>query len=549
MIDAPLTEWLGSTTISDVLLSAPPGCGKTQALADRAGSIVRAGLVRPPQQILAITFSNKAKANLAARLRGSLGPSYRRYVYVSNFHGLGARFAQSHGAATGHPRAELQTSRTPLRRLKRQVCSDFNISINELERCLSAAKRGAFTDAEVLERLSSSMAALDYEARIRAASISDYDDLIRLGLLVMANEVIVNAYRERFCCLLVDETQDLSIAQFELIEGLGKGRTVFAGDRAQGIYGFAGAAPKVIYDRVAARSATSVTLRTSYRSAPRIVEIVSRVSEKLGGDPVDAAADQEWPHDGQVVIERYKSTGDEAVAVLGLIKHWLATDPEASIGIMVRAGERRAVLDRAVQEAALPAEVWDNPAHSPGVVTLLRRHVERAVSSTADRQSAIDELFLLCAADARLDPDLLERLKEAIDDLDDDITHRDLVESVSAIRIDFGSEAPTPAGLHLLNAHLGKGQQFDYVIILGLEEGHIPDRRAATQEEHADELSVFHVMVSRARHTVVFTCCARVAHYGMIYARNPSRYLGVLEQLSTGWIADEKPEASVKPAR
>ncbi|WP_285541535.1 3'-5' exonuclease [Streptomyces lavendulae] len=63
-------------------------------------------------------------------------------------------------------------------------------------------------------------------------------------------------------------------------------------------------------------------------------------------------------------------------------------------------------------------------------------------------------------------------------------------------------------GVHLLNAHTGKGQQFDWVFVPGFEDWHIPDGQADTAEQLAEELRVVLVMVSRARHGIVITRAA-----------------------------------------
>ena len=63
----------------------------------------------------------------------------------------------------------------------------------------------------------------------------------------------------------------------------------------------------------------------------------------------------------------------------------------------------------------------------------------------------------------------------------------------------------TSEGVHLLNAHTGKGQQFDWVFVVGLEEGHLPPKRSSTGAALAEERRVLLVMLSRARHGLVVT--------------------------------------------
>src|SRR5258705_9387871 len=91
-----------ATTANDrnLLVIAPPGCGKTELLARRAKMLL--AYVASGQRILALSFSNKAKANLDSRLTEVLGGERkRRYVAVRNFHGHAAEVIPSHGRTLG----------------------------------------------------------------------------------------------------------------------------------------------------------------------------------------------------------------------------------------------------------------------------------------------------------------------------------------------------------------------------------------------------------------------------------------------------------------
>ena len=540
-------SWIDNAPICDVLLTAPPGCGKTEQLARRAGALVRRGAIKAPQQILAITFSNKAKANLRSRLEQELGPGFGSYVAVLNFHGLGLRLFRYH-APLANRRADetLGPQRGSLRALRRRICEEHGISFDDLDFALRAAKGGAYTDEQVLEALRrTAPAGLAYEIALRAESRLDYDDAIRLGLLIVRHPGIEALYRRRFVCLLVDEVQDLSKAQFELISGIGDGRTVFAGDRAQGIYGFAGAAPASVYAAIEAREPLKVRLESSYRSAPNVLKVVSAISVGLGGGSISSAESLAWSSEGEVVVEKFANPIDEAHRVLHLVRSWMADDPHESIGVMVRARHRRETLDAAVAAAGVPAEIWDFPAHRPGIVDLLTRFVDSSVRCAGEGAAGVEELFLRCAG-ALVDDDaeLLDELSEVADVLIELVEAALLTEVVAGIRVASDPSSPTSPGLHLLNGHVGKGQQFDRVIVLGLEDGHIPYYRAKSDDEIKDELSVLHVMASRARTTLVFTVCRDVPRNGSPWIRPPSRWLKRLEELSSGWLESEAPRRS-----
>lgn len=88
----------------------------------------------------------------------------------------------------------------------------------------------------------------------------------------------------------------------------------------------------------------------------------------------------------------------------------------------------------------------------------------------------------------------------------------------------------TVPGVHLLTGHVGKGQQFDWVIVIGAEEGCIPDFRATTEDALAEEARVLSVMISRARHGAVVMRAQSVpaASSGVVYSKRESRFLASL---------------------
>jgi DNA helicase-2/ATP-dependent DNA helicase PcrA len=86
----------------------------------------------------------------------------------------------------------------------------------------------------------------------------------------------------------------------------------------------------------------------------------------------------------------------------------------------------------------------------------------------------------------------------------------DLKEIAGRIKSAHSSKLLEAAGAHLLSGHVGKGQQFDWVIVIGLEDGNVPNFNATTDDEVREEARVFSVMLSRARHGVAITRSARV---------------------------------------
>lgn len=531
-------DWVTSFGISDALITAPPGCGKTELLAKRAAFLVRAGAVALPRQILAVTYSRKATANLSERLRRHLGPESSRHVYVTNFHRLGFRIARHHGPLVGYMPLDRPLGQSaPLSRIRNEVTKSHGIPPFVLSRAVRVAKCGPFSGEEVMSRLEAIGSwAVEYEERLRAEGRPDFDDAIRLGTLLLRHPEISAAYRQRFPIVMVDEAQDLAESHLEMIDGIGLGRTTFAGDRAQGIFGFAGAAPAEVYKRIERRSTVQVRLATSYRSAPAILAVVNWSSLLLGGDELKVAPEMVWPDPGHVAFHEFQHAANEAEWILDRIAHWQQLDLSCSIAVVVRSGNRRRYVDRLIRETETAADFWDMAAHKPQLVGRFRRFGPSIVREYGDGTAALDALLLRCAEDIPIeDEETMDELNEAIDSLAVAVAEEGLSSALSGIRTLADPNLPAPPGIHLLNGHLGKGQQFDKVLIVGMEEGHIPSYQAKTGAELQEELAVLHVMISRARDTLVFTRSIDVPNpnTGRSWIRSPSRWLGALQALAT----------------
>lgn len=536
-------DWCDHGSLADTLIIAPPGCGKTELLARRAAVCIRAGHLPDRRRILALTFTNKARDNLISRLADHAGPSFRRWITVVNFHGLALHLYHRHRYVLGDPVRELLPDDRALRSIERRVFDDFNVPRpvqQEIRVIIREAKAGPFTDGEVIDRLEEvgSEPALEYERLLRAESRMDHEDVLRFGLRVIQTDGVAQLYAERFAYVLVDEAQDLTRVQYDLVEPIGRGCTVFAGDKAQGIYGFAGADPDWVFDRIGDRSPIRVRLDKSYRSSPEVLAVVNAVTGALGGPALTAANPAAWAGRGRASLALFDSPAAEAEWLLSQISDWqseaAAENPSRpiTIGVLTRmkvGGRRDEFLEHA-RASGLQFETWDHPLHRPEVVQLLRRHLDGVLATVADSRQQIEELYLRCLADVPAEnANTLIDLRDAADELVDLIHEEDLESLVDRIRISSEVEMPVGPGVHVLTGHTGKGQGFDKVVILGFEEGQIPSffvkGRPDSDPEVREELALLHVMTSRAKEELVFTICRRTNGY----LQKPSRWLPLVE--------------------
>jgi len=106
------------------------------------------------------------------------------------------------------------------------------------------------------------------------------------------------------------------------------------------------------------------------------------------------------------------------------------------------------------------------------------------------------------------------------------------------------------SGVHLLNAHTGKGQQFDWTFVVGLEERHVPDKRSSQGAALAEEMRILLVMLSRARHGLVVTSvttldgmygpypAVRSRWFAPIDDAKPNHWPGLTDHIDTAYATD-----------
>jgi DNA helicase-2/ATP-dependent DNA helicase PcrA len=231
-------------------------------------------------------------------------------------------------------------------------------------------------------------------------------------------------------------------------------------------------------------------------------------------------------------MQSFSTVDEESTAVLEHVQPLLVAG--TTVGLIARTGTRLAAIRRDAETADLPFTDWSDPLHHAEALRRLREYLPTAVRAQKnDDQAALNLLEQLCLKSCSADDvDGRDEIHDACAEL------RELVEGGASLqralarcRPNQPSEAPVRPGLHLLNAHLGKGQEFDHVVIVGLEEGIIPDFRSTTPEALAEELRTLTVMVSRARKSLYVTCSSTVPTVaGWSKPRRPSRWWNTLRE-------------------
>jgi ATP-dependent DNA helicase Rep len=230
------------------LVLAGAGSGKTRVITHKIGRLIQAGL--EPQRIAAITFTNKAAAEMRERAKSLIGRDAKS-VLVCTFHALGVRMLRQDGAALGlKPQFSILDSDDVTSILKDAGGSTDAATARQWQWAISLWKNMGLNAAQAEaqakddnEKVTARIMAR-YEERLAAYQSVDFDDLIGLPLkLLQEHEDVRAKWQQQMGHVLVDEYQDTNATQYEVLKLLvgERGRFTAVGDDDQSIYGWRGA--------------------------------------------------------------------------------------------------------------------------------------------------------------------------------------------------------------------------------------------------------------------------------------------------------------------
>ena len=334
----PMQRQAVFTTEGPLLILAGAGSGKTTVLVNRIANIIRFGsahgskeLARPvteqdlddlrtavaagrdlpretaylavrparPWNVLAITFTNKAAGELKERLRAMLGETLGGDVFASTFHSACVRFLRRDAERIGFPKSFTIYDSDDQQRVIKQIYKDLMIDDKFLPVKSAVSQISSFKDKLLSAEDIASEAPRDtkaaliskiyttYAARLKKAGAMGFDDLIYHTVKLLQNdEEARRYYQDKFKYVVVDEYQDTSIAQFNLVRLLagGSNNVCVVGDDDQSIYKFRGATIENIlnFEQVF-KGAKTIRLEQNYRSTSNILNAANSVIKNNAG--------------------------------------------------------------------------------------------------------------------------------------------------------------------------------------------------------------------------------------------------------------------------
>ena len=279
-----------------IMIVAGAGSGKTKVLTTRIAHLMATGV--DSFQILALTFTNKAAAEMKARVGKILGNNEARNLYIGTFHSVFARILRAEADKLGYPINftiyDSDDAKSVVRTVIRELgLDDKHYKPSTVYNRISSAKNGLITPDEYANdyglqqedaRANRPMTAQIYTAycnRCFKNGAMDFDDLLmKFYQLLATHPESLSKYQRKFKYIMIDEYQDTNTSQYQIIKLLGAmhENVAVVGDDAQSIYSFRGATIENIlqfqkdYDEVKV-----VMLEQNYRSSQMILNVANDI--------------------------------------------------------------------------------------------------------------------------------------------------------------------------------------------------------------------------------------------------------------------------------
>lgn len=559
------------------LVLAGPGAGKTRVLTARIAYLVAERGI-DPASILAITFTQKASREISQRLGVLLeGIGSKATVPVSTFHAFGHQLLKHHYGAFGRQKEFTLIDEDDRCKL---IGKEVGLEIADARRFATAigqAKMGLLK-AEQIQDPEVAKVFLEYERLLQVLNAFDLDDLVSRPVLMLEQEpTLLRQWQEKIRWILVDEYQDINLAQFRMMQMLvseQQNNLFVIGDPNQAIYGFRGSNVAFITTFMNTFAhAVVYGLDTSYRCSDIILRAAHQVLDSGSvGWRMKGNADT-----AKISISAHQSDAAEAEFIARTIEKMIggvsffSLDSSLSQGdraegiasfadfvVLARTNRQLAIIAEALQHRSIPTQSVDEaplfrtePVKSVvGILKIMRKHqhpeliryicqkvamtksfVEKSRSLLDSKTTVYDKLQTILMTFFHIqklkdDPSILELLE---------LSHQypavdDFLEFVdTGARIDL--HKPAFEAVSLMSLHASKGLEFSTVFIAGCEDGLLPytifENRKADFDE---EKRLLYVGMTRAKNYLFLTHAHKRSLYGKQYALKRSPYLSLIEQ-------------------
>jgi len=568
-----------------LLILAGPGSGKTRTLVYRAAWLISQKKV-PPENILLLTFTNKAAGEMKTRLKKILEDERNKIPWAGTFHSFCAKVLRLDGHFLNIPHNYAIYDESDQQGMIKKVLDNLDLSPKTYKpavvlNLISQAKNEMITALEYPQyargtfQETTARIYLKYQQFLKESMALDFDDLLLETVRLFQKEKsVLQKYQNQYHWFLIDEYQDTNHTQYLLTKLLAKKEQnlTVVGDASQAIYSFRGADYRNLVNlKEDFPQLKIINLEQNYRSTENILQAANQVIQKNSSHPILNL----WTtKKGGKKISLYEATNEEEEAqfVVNIIKTHLLSIPNSSLNnfvVLYRTNAQSRIIEETLLHSGLPyllvggvrfyerkeikdclaylrltANSQDQMAHKR-IEKIGKRKAKKFFSWLKKKPKNLTSLEYLdqilvstdyLKAFDENDPQDLARI-ENVKELRSVATNfpdlNQFLENVALIQQEylpaeaFEIETNQPkSAITLMTVHAAKGTEFPVVFIVGLEEGLFPHARAIMEKDEVEEeRRLCYVAMTRAKEKLYLSYAHRRFYFGEKSANQASRFL------------------------
>ena len=358
------------------LVIAGAGSGKTRVLTYKIAYLIEQGV--PAENILALTFTNKAAREMRERIYQLVGVEQARRLWMGTFHSIAARILRQEANALGFTPDFTIYDTTDSKSLIKQIVKEMELddkvykSTAVLSR-ISMAKNSLLTptDYSANQELVKQDKYLrmgrmgdiffTYNQRLKAANAMDFDDLLfNLNLLLIRFDNIRYKWQHIFTHILVDEYQDTNHSQYRIVTCLAEPQNniCVVGDDAQSIYSFRGAdISNILHFREQYKGSKFFQLKRNYRSTQNIVNVAnSLIKHNVNQIPKDVYSDNEKGEPIEIVT--LDTDRAEAAFIAKDIRKSVVNKLYSDFAVLYRTNAQSRTIEDEMRKLSIPYRIY-----------------------------------------------------------------------------------------------------------------------------------------------------------------------------------------------
>ena len=570
---------------SPLLIMAGAGSGKTKTLTYKAAHLIDSGTITP-EQLLMVTFTNKAAGEMRERLSKIIGA---KIPNVGTFHSMSARILRHEAQEVGLSRDFVIYDDSDQESLVKEISNNLEIDPKRFRpraimSTISSAKQEMVTPESYQSMAHgpfqevAAQVYLAYQKQLKTYGAVDFDDLLNLCVkLFQENKTVLTKYQEMFRYIFVDEYQDTNTTQYlftTLLANKYKQLTV-VGDASQSIYRWRGAD----YRNMAKLKKDypnlhEIKLSRNYRSTQNILDAATQVIGNNKNHPILSLWTESGAGEKISLITAY-SGSDEAKRIVEEIQQLICGSTQGStptyndIALLYRTNAQSRSIEEGFIRAGIPyvliggtkfyerKEIKDLLAYLRIVLNpndgisykraekLGKRKLAQVLniphemdSEAATPSELLDKVIessqYMNQFDGEIEEDLsrIENIKELQAVASEFGNLTDFLENVALVQSEYyeGEKKDHKNAVTLMTLHAAKGLEFPIVFLVGLEEGLFPHSRSLMEiEEMEEERRLAYVGITRAKIKLYLSWAKQRTIWGSAGIQNRSRFIDEID--------------------